>query len=171
MHAYILEPYRGSNTRYKCPSCGETRQFTRYIHAETKEYLAYNVGICNRINNCGYHYSPKQYLTDNPTNHQRGVATKINATLVNKQQPCLHTANINVDYIPRSLFDRSLAEYDKNNFALGLEKLFGTQLSIDLLRRFYIGTAKNPAFSTIFWQLDDQYRVRTGKTWGIILTR
>ena len=29
-------------------------------------YISDNVGICNRIDKCGYHYTPKQYYTDNP---------------------------------------------------------------------------------------------------------
>ena len=29
-------------------------------------YISDNVGVCNRIDKCGYHYTPKQYFTDNP---------------------------------------------------------------------------------------------------------
>ena len=32
-------------------------------------YLSERVGKCNRLDKCGYHYTPKQYFADNP--HQR----------------------------------------------------------------------------------------------------
>ena len=60
---YILEPYAGRNSRHTCPQCGEPHEFTRYIDTDTGEILADNVGRCNRIDQCGYHYTPKQYFT------------------------------------------------------------------------------------------------------------
>ena len=32
-------------------------------------YLSDSVGKCNRLNKCGYHYTPRQYFADNP--HKR----------------------------------------------------------------------------------------------------
>jgi len=69
-YRYILEPYHGKNSRFTCPACKKSHQFTRYIDAETGEYLADNVGICNRLNSCGYHYSPKDYFRDNNIHSQ-----------------------------------------------------------------------------------------------------
>lgn len=63
-HKYILELYKGQKSRYHCPQCGK-EEFTRYINTDTKEYLSDRVGKCNRINHCGYHYSPKQFFQDN----------------------------------------------------------------------------------------------------------
>ena len=41
-----------------------------YIYTENNnQYLSERVGKCNRLDKCGYHYTPKQYFTDNP--HQR----------------------------------------------------------------------------------------------------
>jgi hypothetical protein len=51
---YILQPYKGINTRFECPQCKEKRVFTRYIDRLTKEELSSNVGRCNREINCGY---------------------------------------------------------------------------------------------------------------------
>ena len=44
-----------------------------------------------------------------------------------------------------------------------MEQLFGTSLTIEALQRFAIGTAKYPANSSIFWQIDTDWRIRTGK--------
>ena len=64
-YRYILEKYRGRSTRYNCPQCGRKHTFTRYIDTENNNaYIADNVGKCNRLDKCGYHYTPKQYYTD-----------------------------------------------------------------------------------------------------------
>ena len=64
-YRYILEKYRGRSTRYNSPQCGRKHTFTRYIDTENNNrYIADNVGKCNRLDKCGYHYTPKQYYTD-----------------------------------------------------------------------------------------------------------
>ncbi len=66
-YRYQLERYRGRGTRYTCPQCGRKCTFTRYIDTENNnQYISDNVGKCNRLDKCGYHYTPKQYFTDNP---------------------------------------------------------------------------------------------------------
>ncbi len=66
-YRYILERYRGLSTRYTCPQCGRKHTFTRYIDTENNnQYISGNVGKCNRLDKCGYHYTPKQYFADNP---------------------------------------------------------------------------------------------------------
>ena len=65
-YRYQLERYRGRGTRYSCPQCGRKYCFTRYIDTETNQYINERVGKCNRLDKCGYHYTPHQYFTDNP---------------------------------------------------------------------------------------------------------
>ena len=66
-YRYQLERYRGRSTRHVCPQCGRKNVFTRYIDTENNNiYISDNVGKCNRLDKCGYHYTPHQYFTDNP---------------------------------------------------------------------------------------------------------
>ena len=65
-YRYQLEKYRGRSTRYTCPQCGRKYCFTRYIDTETNQYINDRVGKCNRLDKCGYHYTPRQYFEDNP---------------------------------------------------------------------------------------------------------
>ena len=66
-YRFTLERYRGLSSRYTCPQCGRKHTFTRYIDTENNNnYLSERVGKCNRLDKCGYHYTPKQYFTDNP---------------------------------------------------------------------------------------------------------
>ena len=71
-YRFTLERYRGLSTRYTCPQCGRKHTFTRYIDTENNnQYISDNVGKCNRLDKCGYHYTPKQYFTDNPHKRDR----------------------------------------------------------------------------------------------------
>ena len=66
-YRFTLERYRGLSTRHTCPQCGRKHTFTKYIDTENNNnYLSERVGKCNRLDKCGYHYTPKQYFTDNP---------------------------------------------------------------------------------------------------------
>ena len=79
-YRHQLERYRGCGTRYVCPQCDRKQSFSRYIDTYNNNiYISDNVGICNRIDKCGYHYTPKQYYTDNPW--KRDDATTNNGSL------------------------------------------------------------------------------------------
>jgi hypothetical protein len=43
-----------------CPQCGQRKKLSRYIDTRTGEPLPEELGfgLCDRANNCGYHYSP-----------------------------------------------------------------------------------------------------------------
>ena len=66
IYRYSLERYRGRGSRYTSPQCGRKYTFTRYIDNTNNQYVADNVGKCNRLDKCGYHYTPRQYFDDNP---------------------------------------------------------------------------------------------------------
>ena len=66
-YRYQLEKYRGRGTRHVCPQCHRKGVFTRYVDTYNNNiYISDNVGKCDRLDKCGYHYTPKQYYTDNP---------------------------------------------------------------------------------------------------------
>lgn len=59
--------------------------------------------------------------------------------------------------------DATLTDYDNNNFALILLKLFGYNETVKLLTLYEIGTSKKWNGANIFWQIDANGIVRTGK--------
>ena len=65
-YRYQLERYRGRGTRHICPQCGRKYTFTRYIDTNNNTYVNERVGKCNRLDKCGYHYTPREYFEDNP---------------------------------------------------------------------------------------------------------
>ncbi len=153
-YRFTLEPYKTMKTIHICPNC-EKRTFTRYIDTESNnEYLHSNVGKCSRQIKCNYHYTPKQYFQD--TNFK--IEYKFKPVQIVKQPPPKQPSFINP-----SLVDKSLENND-NNFIHFLEtKLFGKEITKELIKEYKIGTSNVWKGSTIFWQIDTNSKVKTGK--------
>ena len=64
-YRFHLQKYK-PGSKISCPVCGKARCFTRYIDDEEEISFPDSVGICDHINSCGYHYSPKEYFQDHP---------------------------------------------------------------------------------------------------------
>lgn len=156
-YRYILEPFKGFRTRYQCPNCGKDRKFARYIDTESGEQINKVVGRCDRESNCGYHYTPKQFFTDNNISmdsphpkHQ--VIPKVT------NRPTKPTS-----YVPVELFKASLKSYDENNFVSFLITKFNAEVTNDLISKYFIATSRHWEGSTVFWQIDINGNIRTGK--------
>jgi hypothetical protein len=157
-YRYILEPYKGMNTRYHCPECNyKQKTFSRYIDIETREYIHPSVGRCNRENNCGYHYQPKQYFEAN-----RNSFDAPNQKKYPKPKAVIDKQKI-TSIIPVELFKDSLKDYKENNFIKFLCELFGEEITSKIIEKYYIGTSKHWERATIFWQIDISGKIRTGK--------
>ncbi|WP_295797570.1 DUF6371 domain-containing protein [Mucilaginibacter sp.] len=152
-HRYTLEPYRGPGTRYVCPNCNSRHKtFKRYIDTQTGDYLADDVGKCDWLDQCGYHYPPREFFKANP-----GHKPLNNNTMKTPTQPQYF------DTIPQSIVAGTMRGYDKNNFSMFLARMFGADGAIHLIEKYRIGCAKHWPGATIFWQIDYDDKVRTGK--------
>jgi len=156
-HRYILEPYKGMSTRYRCPSCQQRdKTFSLYIDTETGEHIHPTVGRCNRESNCGYHYTPKQYFQDNNVSFDKPQPKAYKPRPVTPQPKP-------VSFIPFEVFKASLKAHETNNFVQFLINLFGVEVASQLVSRYFIATSKHWNGATVFWQIDTQGKVRTGK--------
>jgi hypothetical protein len=158
-HKYILEPYKGMNTRYRCPSCQQRdKTFSLYIDTETGEHINPTVGRCNRESNCGHHYTPKQYFQDNNISFDTPQPKAYKPRPV-KCQPK------SVSFIPVEVFKASLnpTVFETNHFVKFLINLFGVEVASQLVSRYFIATSKHWNGATVFWQIDIKGKVRTGK--------
>jgi hypothetical protein len=156
-HKYILEPYKGMNTRYRCPSCQQRdKTFTLYIDTETGEHIHPTVGRCNRESNCGHHYTPKQYFQDNNISFDTPQPKAYKPRPVTPQPKP-------VSFIPVEVFKASLKAHETNHFVKFLINLFGAEVASQLVSRYFIATSKHWNGATVFWQIDTQGKVRTGK--------
>lgn len=158
-HKYILEPYKGMNTRYRCPSCQQRdKTFSLYIDTETGEHIHPTVGRCNRESNCGHHYTPKQYFQDN------NIPFDTPQPKAYKPQPVTPQPKP-VSFIPVEVFKASLnpTAFETNHFVQFLINLFGVEAASQLVSRYFVATSKHWNGATVFWQIDTQGKVRTGK--------
>lgn len=155
-HPFILEPYKGMNSRYRCPNCNKERSFTRYIDSNTGEHVNPDVGRCNRENNCGYHYTPKQYFSDHNITREIEPDSKRNHPIVPiPEKPASH--------VPFRLLRASLHKHEDNHFIQYLDSLFGKEITGELIRKYFIGSSRHWEGSTVFWQMDIEGKIRSGK--------
>ena len=156
-YRYQLEKYRGRGSRYVCPKCRRKYTFTRYIDTYNNIYINDDVGKCNRIDKCGYHYTPHQYFEDNPWLRDMScshVQRHRVCERVNKEPPTPH-----FDTIPEWIVEGSLARSNTH-----VEWLRGVFNPIDVERvvsEYQIGGTREG--DAVFWQRDAEGRVRTGK--------
>jgi hypothetical protein len=66
-------------------------------------------------------------------------------------------------YIPLDLLKATLKNYDTNHLVTYLQSQLGPDKTQQLIAQFYIGTSKHWPGATIFWQIDLQGHIRTGK--------
>jgi hypothetical protein len=157
-YRYELEPYKNMKTRYSCPepTC-KGKNFVRYIVTETGEHIHPTVGRCNRESNCRYHYTPKQYFQDN------SISIDLPQPKVIHKHKAVAPQQKTVSFIPVEVFKASLKQYHKNHFVNFLIALFGVEVTNDLISRYSIATSKYWNGATVFWQIDTNGKVRTGK--------
>lgn len=136
--------------KHRCPACNKKR-FVRYVDHQTSEYLSKQYGRCDREINCGYFLNP----------YEDGFADveAIDWRETGHQPPKSSPA----DYIPHEVFKASLKAYGKNRFISYLRTLFDNEIVMQLIDKYHIGSSKHWLGSTVFWQIDQQGNIRTGK--------
>lgn len=148
---YQLEKYAGTKTRHKCPSCGK-KEFTRYVDIETGAYVGDNFGRCNREHSCGYILTPS-------ANNMNG-------------DPFIEPSQALPKFIPNESGDYSLIPQKLvlQSLTTGKDELSKFLLSTKYKNNYYkaallyrLGTGEIWNRSTVFWQIDKDGEVRTGK--------
>ena len=163
-YRYQLERYRGRGTRYTCPQCGRKYTFTRYIDTENNnQYISDNVGKCNRLDKCGYHYTPKQYFTDNPWKRDIGSLNSDNAWSKSQKHKEIDLLTLTkpICTLPEWVVERSLTNGAVSDHVLWLMNTYGEEETERVAKMYGIG-ASMQGF-VIFWQRDIEGRVRAGK--------
>ena len=159
MHQYQLQRYSGVNSKHRCPNCRHRQKtFKLYINTQTNQPLNELVGLCDRLDKCGYHYTPKQYFAE------KGIAYSDMRIAIRRPNIAIRNTPISIPAtIPNQIFTASLSRYGQNNLVEFLRLLFGDDTTQRLIERYYIGTSKHWYGATVFWQVDLNKQVRTGK--------
>ena len=133
---YDLEKWQGSKSKHICPSCGK-KTLVKYSDA-FGNYLGDDIGLCDRIQKCGYHKPP--------TGNTRASAT------IEEYKP------------PTPLMQKEIigSIYPYDNLYKFLITKFDEQKVLDVYRAYKVrATDLKWAQSTIFYQIDER-----GKTWS-----
>lgn len=144
-----LERYHGKSSRHECPNCHDKYSFTWYVDDEGQP-INPACGKCNHENNCGYHYTPRQYYNDHP-DHRPTQDTPIKP--ISKPKP-KQLCSIPFQYVNKSASYNSV-------FVKFLFDLFNADTVCYLMALYAIGATKNG--DVIFWQIDKNGIVRSGK--------
>lgn len=156
-YKYTLSKYEaGGRNRYTCPQCGQRKCFARYVDTDTNKPLDPSVGKCDHVNRCGYHYTPADYFRDHPDRKvpDRRETTHAARPLPQPQPTPLCT--LDPALVSRSLSPRSqFVGWLQTRFPDKAEAIQRT------LTDYRLGATRDGG--VIFWQIDRQGRVRTGK--------
>lgn len=135
--------------KHDCPGCSGKKCYTYYIDAETNALIDPSVGRCERLSKCSYHLTPKQYFASN------GI-TPTDTWVPLPPEPVKEPS-----FIDQSVLRQTLTDNSRNNLVNFLRSIFDNDTVEDLISNYLIGTSKNGG--TIFWQVDVEGLVHTGK--------
>lgn len=158
-----MAEYRFSLQKYKrgsklsCPKCGNKQCFVKYIDKQGEIIFPDHVGRCDHEQSCQYHYTPSDYFKDNPTLIENNFSYNFEH---NKPQPhsLPHTS-----FIEKDLMERTLTRYTTNPLYIYLAGILGKNETKRIFHLYRVGTSKKWGGSTVYWQIDWQGNVRTGK--------
>ena len=155
-YRFTLQKYKRGN-KLTCPNCGKKQSFVKYIDLENEINFPDYVGRCDHEVSCQYHYKPSDYFNDNPdVLPQKDFELK--KTITPKQ-----LAPKPISFIDKGIVRRTLSNYNMNPMFKYLSGLFGNEETIRIFDIYKVGTAKKWGGSTVYWQIDYNGNVRTGK--------
>ncbi|UPT69402.1 MAG: DUF6371 domain-containing protein [Flavobacterium sp. JAD_PAG50586_2] len=131
-----------SSKKFICPKCTK-RTFVKYIETETGSYLSDTFGRCDRETNCGYHSTPSGDFKNS-----------VEVIYTPPPKPSFHDPDLLI---------QSGRNFKKNNFILFLKTLFSDAEVNEAILKYLIGTSKHWSGATIFWQIDNNEKIRHGK--------
>jgi len=135
-------PFEKKRTRVKYCPCGKSNsdgKFVPYVGFEDK-------GYCH---SCDKTFIPKEEKSEDEVKGD--------------QRPFLPLPPKQVSFIDTDYLDASLKGYDQNNFVQFLINRFGKSNAMQAVEVYKIGTSKRWPGANIFWQIDEDHKIRGGK--------
>ena len=144
--------------KYTCPGCGRRKCFVRYIDTRNNnQYVADDVGKCDHLHSCGYHYKPSDYYRDHPWSDATLSQQVVKRTWTPPPLPPF--SPLPMDYVlrshsPQSTFWQWLSTSVAQRLDISRERL--QQVYDDYL----VGATRQS--DIIFWQIDHIGQVHGG---------
>lgn len=157
-YRYQLEKYSGRNSRYTCPACGKAHRFTRYIDTETGQHLAPHVGRCDREVECGYHETPREFLS-----RESKVVSHESQRFSRKKKVASQTPLTTFDSRLMTNISATLTDYHSNHLIQYLTNTLGSAATEQLIAQYRIGTHHHWRGSTVYWYINKAQQPCSGK--------
>lgn len=144
--SFKLDP---SSKKFICPNCGKKR-FVKYIDVNHK-YMPESFGRCDREVNCGFF---------NPPNFSKFKNSSSDIVCVSNNQKI---SVKQISFIEKIIVQESLSSYKINGLYQFLIAHFTEEDVKNTFDKYRVGTSKQWGGSTIFWQIDYNQKIRSGK--------
>lgn len=108
------------------------------------------------MNSCGYHYTPKDYFRDNGTDSLSSDKWEPKS-IISVPSKC------ETSFIDNAIMKKSLSHFDINPLYKYLSRIFGEDKTKTLFDESQVGTSSKWNGATVYWQIDIEGRIRTGK--------
>ena len=158
-YRFHLEKYHRGN-KVACPECKRKACFTRYIDESGEITFPPHVGKCDHEHSCGYHYTPKDFFREHP-DELDSFRQEWKPQAVTPKKPVSPPS-----FIDSAVMQHSLSHYDINPLYTFLSDTIGRSNTERLFKLYRVGTSKKWNGSAVFWQVDSNGQVHTGKIMG-----
>lgn len=154
---WVLD-HRKPRKKHECPKCHAKKHFTRYVDAVTGQEAGDIYGICDNTIKCGYKMYPTSDLLPGGTSVLVDSKDMMSEFLFDRED----------DYascIPPERVLEYMKNYESNKLYQYLITLFDEHRVMSAMWKYRIGTMDYYSWKgcMIFWQIDRDYVVRTGK--------
>lgn len=159
-HRFHLRKYF-TGCKVRCPDCGH-KSFNLYIDSLGEVVFPEDVGWCDRPSCHSQHdHSPTRYFQEHPEKRPKDYCDNrlypIHSLPLKKIEPKP------IMFMPTELMEQTLKGYESNQLFTFLCSKAGEEKVSHAFTLYKIGTARLWNSSTIFWQIDIDGRIRTGK--------
>ena len=137
-----------------CPQCGRRKSLVRYVDTRNgNSYLSDEVGKCDHLNSCGYHYTPADYYRDHHSQAASPAGKPYTPPMLPPFQP-LPMQYVRRSHSPQSTLWQWIAGSVAPRLAITPERL---RQGYD---DYWLGATRQQ--DAIFWQIDRLGRVHGG---------
>lgn len=152
--------YRLGRRATYCPQCGH-REFKPYVDTQNNDQpLDPSCGRCNREIKCAYHLTPSEFFRQNPGKRPglNNLAAALNACLA-RLKPIRTASTLPTSWVTSS----QRANASRDLLFQWLIQQFGLNIATTLCALYSVGHTPMFGGATIYWLVDHQLRVRSGK--------
>ncbi len=153
-----------SSRKSVCPLCGK-KTLVNYLYPDGTPIADGVCGRCDRQDKCRYEYKPREYFKDNEHLNSRSY-TRF------RPQP-QRPKNTVSSYISTDVWKKSMRGYEQTPLVRFLHSIFDAYAGVEIpnivdltVKRYGVGTSAKYGGSTVFWQIDQYWNIRSGQILG-----